>query len=74
MYVKLLYMDTTQGERLLTTAEVAAIAQVKPVTVGRWVADGLLRPAIVTPGGHRRFRRGDVDAILDPGNETSKAS
>ncbi len=32
-------------------------------TVSRAVARGLLRPALVTPGGHRRFSVRDVEAF-----------
>ena len=31
-------------------------------TVLRAVARGLIKPALITPGGHRRFRLGDVEA------------
>ena len=30
--------------------------------MARAVAKGVLRPALVTPGGHRRFREADVEA------------
>ena len=32
-------------------------------TVLRAVAKGLLRPAVVTPGGHRRFLLEDIEAL-----------
>ena len=35
---------------------------VSQATVARAVAKGVLRPALVTPGGHRRFREADVEA------------
>jgi excisionase family DNA binding protein len=50
----------------LTPAEVARIFRVDPKTVGRWAIEGLL-PSTRTPGGHRRFRRSDVDALLKAG-------
>lgn len=34
-------------------------------TVLRAVARGLLKPAAVTPGGHRRFLPDDIEAIAD---------
>jgi excisionase family DNA binding protein len=34
---------------------------VSQATVARAVARGLLRPALVTPGGHRRFAEADVE-------------
>ena len=36
---------------------------VSQATVSRAVARGLLRPALVTPGGHRRFDEREVDAF-----------
>jgi excisionase family DNA binding protein len=49
----------------LTPAAVAAIFFVDPKTVTRWAAAGRL-PATRTPGGHHRFLRSDVLALLDP--------
>jgi hypothetical protein len=36
---------------------------VRPATVALWARLGALRPAVSTPGGHRRYRRGDVRAF-----------
>jgi excisionase family DNA binding protein len=36
---------------------------VSPKTVSRWATQGYL-PCLVTLGGHRRFRREDIDDIL----------
>ena len=55
-------MDTK--DRLLTPAEVTALFRVDPKTVTRWAAAGRLS-SIRTPGGHRRFREGEVRALLD---------
>lgn len=49
---------------LLTRAEVAALFGVRPATVSQWAKSGRL-PAIRTLGGHRRFRYGDVVALLE---------
>jgi excisionase family DNA binding protein len=51
---------------LMTAQEVAAFARVGVGTVHRWVEKGLLRAAIVTPGGYKRFRREDVVSLLVP--------
>jgi excisionase family DNA binding protein len=51
----------TAGE-LLMTHEVAERLHVSPKTVVRWANAGLV-PCLATLGGHRRFRREDVDAI-----------
>jgi DNA-binding transcriptional MerR regulator len=48
---------------LLTTSEVATEFRVHPRTVRQWVERGLL-DAITLPSGIKRYRRGDVEAIL----------
>lgn len=50
---------------LLTPREVAALLGVQCTTVARWARDGLLKPALYTLGGHRRYRRGEVFALRD---------
>jgi excisionase family DNA binding protein len=50
-------------EPLLTPAEVAAMFKVDPKTVTRWAAAGKIT-SIRTPGGHRRFREAEVQALL----------
>lgn len=47
----------------LTTGEAAALLGVSKPTVVRAIQRGMLRPALVTPGLHRRFRREDVLAF-----------
>ena len=44
----------------LTTGEAAALLGVSKPTIVRAIERGLLRPALVTPGQHRRFRREDL--------------
>lgn len=56
-------MQPTAADELLTPAEVAAILFVDPKTVTRWARAGKL-DAIRTPGGHRRYLRADVMAIM----------
>jgi excisionase family DNA binding protein len=48
---------------LLTPAEVAALFRVNPKTVTRWARAGKIS-AIRTLGGHRRFRRGEIEGVL----------
>lgn len=48
---------------LLTPGEVAKLFRVDARTVTRWAAAGRL-DTIRTPGGHRRFRAGQVYALL----------
>lgn len=50
-------------EHLLTPGEVAALFRVDPKTVTRWAASGRIT-SIRTPGGHRRFREGEIRALL----------
>jgi excisionase family DNA binding protein len=47
-------------EDLLTPREAAALLGVRTTTLARWARDGIIKPAVHTPGGHRRYRRGDV--------------
>ena len=51
-------------EQLLTPAEVAALFRVDPKTVTRWAKAGKLT-CIRTLGGHRRYRAGEVQALLE---------
>jgi MerR family transcriptional regulator, light-induced transcriptional regulator len=48
---------------LISTEEVARIAGVGPSAVKRWADQGLL-DCLRTPGGHRRFSRAEVDALV----------
>lgn len=48
---------------LLKPREVAELLGVTTATVGRWARDGVLKPAMRTPGGQRRYRRADALAL-----------
>ncbi len=52
------------GETLLTPREVADIFGVDPKTVTRWAKAGKLT-SIRTLGGHRRYRKSEVDDLRD---------
>lgn len=52
--------DTFKDKPYLTPTEVAQWMMVSPITVRGWAQKGLLL-AEVTPGGHRRFRREEVE-------------
>lgn len=54
---------TPDAEVLMTPAEVAAMFRVDPKTVTRWAKAGKLT-SIRTLGGHRRYRAGEVRALL----------
>src|SRR3954465_7448412 len=65
-------MSTQQSaDELLTPAEVAAILFVDPKTVTRWARAGKL-DAIRTPGGHRRYLKSDVLAIMTGGPQSQR--
>ncbi len=53
-------MSEAQETDYLTPGEVARLLHVSPKTISRWATEGLL-PCVVTLGGHRRFRRDDVE-------------
>lgn len=55
---------------LLTPGEVAAYFRVEPKTVSRWAAADKL-PCVRTPGGHRRYRRSQVIALLQQKMEST---
>jgi excisionase family DNA binding protein len=57
--------DALDDDPLLTPREVARIFRVDPKTVSRWASSGRI-PSIQTPGGHCRFRRSAVLAVLNP--------
>jgi len=51
------------GREWLTLGQAAAFLGAAQSTVRKW-ADGGLLPAFYTPGGHRRFRRADLEVFL----------
>lgn len=51
-------------DQLLTPGEVARLFGVDPKTVSRWADAGKL-DAMRTLGGHRRYRVGEVEALLE---------
>lgn len=55
--------DTYDPDDLVTSAEAAVLGRVSKMTILRAVKAGKLTP-LRTPGGHFRFRRGDIDKLL----------
>jgi len=51
------------SERLLTPGQVAALFRVHPKTVARWASSGRVG-CVRTPGGHRRYRETEIQALL----------
>ena len=56
-------MTTAHPTDLLTPGEVATLFRVNPKTVTRWARSGKIA-TVRTLGGHRRFRRNEVEACL----------
>jgi excisionase family DNA binding protein len=48
----------------LTPREVAALFGVRTTTIARWARLGRLS-ALLTPGGHRRYRPSDIRQLLE---------
>lgn len=55
----------TTSEDLLSIGEAARETGVSVDTLRRYATDGRIA-AVLTPGGHRRFRRSDLEALLAP--------
>jgi excisionase family DNA binding protein len=55
---------------LMSPAEVAQVFRVTVKTVTRWADAGKL-VTVRTPGGHRRFQRAEIDALLAAAQETA---
>ena len=56
--------DSGRGDpEWLTLGQAARFLGVAQSTIRKWSDQGRV-PAFYTPGGHRRFRRGDLDAFL----------
>lgn len=51
------------AEELLPVGTAASLIGISADTLKRWERDGRIR-STRTPTGHRRFRRGDVEALL----------
>lgn len=47
----------------MSLGEAARVLGVAPTTLRRWADDGVVR-SFVTPGGHRRFVRSSIDALV----------
>lgn len=53
------------GDELLAPGVAADLLGVHTDTLKRWAAAGRIE-ALRTPTGHRRYRRSDIEAILQP--------
>ncbi|MFH1405272.1 MAG: helix-turn-helix domain-containing protein [Patescibacteria group bacterium] len=57
-------MPTLEKNKLLSVNEVAELFGVHPETVRRWDNDGKLKAIRVGEGGHRKFRREEVERLF----------
>lgn len=55
--------NSIQEREYLRVAEVAKAFHVSPKTVARWADEGRI-PFVLTLGGHRRFPRKEIEALL----------
>jgi len=58
---------TEDDDDLLRPGEVKARFGLSRITLINWEATGLLT-ALYTPGGHRRYRLGDLKRLVKPRN------
>jgi excisionase family DNA binding protein len=56
-------------EALMTPREVAAMFRVDSKTVARWAKAGKLK-CVRTPGGHRRYKVSEIQALISSTEET----
>lgn len=54
---------TKQNRKLIGISEAAELLGVHQETLRNWEEDGSL-PAVKTPGGHRRYRRDKIEAMV----------
>ncbi len=64
--------NTRKPPQWLTLSEAAEHLGVHPTTMRRWANENEVR-CVRTPGGHRRFRRQDLQAFLEARTETAQA-
>lgn len=63
----------TSERDYLTPGEVAEAFHVSPKTIIRWANDGRI-PCTMTLGGHRRFRRADVEEVVARAAQRARGS
>ena len=64
-------MSDATGSDLLTAEEAAKLVRCRRESLYRWVLGGHLN-VYRTPGGHKRFKRGDLMRMLERGEAPSK--
>lgn len=69
-------MQTNQAHnsaQWITSGEAAALIGVSRDAVKRWAKAGRIA-SMRTPGGHHRFRRADVEQIMQPAHKPEDAA
>ena len=66
-------MENSTEQSLMTPAEVAELFRVDPKTVTRWADAGKIS-AVRTLGGHRRYQRDQVVALLNANNDAAETA
>ncbi len=57
-------------DKIFSISEAAEYLGVSALTLRKWEAQAKVR-AFRTPGGHRRFRKSDLDVILGPDTKST---
>jgi excisionase family DNA binding protein len=57
-------MADEKPHELMTAAEVAKALRIDARTIARWARSGQLR-CVRLPSGHRRYRREDIEKLLE---------
>src|SRR5258706_1368619 len=65
-------MPYREDSEWLTLGQAARFLGVAQSTIRKWSDQGRV-PAFYTPGGHRRYRRRDLEAVLDRSGPGSRA-
>lgn len=58
-------------DELLTPQRAAALLGVTPDTIRKWANEDVLPSQRVRPGSHRRFKRSDVEALIERAKQAS---
>ena len=66
-------MENSTEQSLMTPAEVAELFRVDPKTVTRWADAGKIS-AVRTLGGHRRYQRDQVVALLSANTNAAESA
>lgn len=66
-------VPSTKDPGWVSLTEACQLLGVSPSTIRRWGDTGMVR-TFVTPGGHRRFSRAGLDALLREPSSTSRPS